>query len=57
MKPQTRAAIFKRFKNNNPKPATELIYHSPFELLIEVIVIACSCPFFPSIFNCRINFN
>jgi endonuclease-3 len=33
-------AIFTRFKQNNPKPTTELVYHSPFELLIAVILSA-----------------
>lgn len=33
-------AIFARFKKNNPKPSTELIYHSAFELLIAVILSA-----------------
>lgn len=32
--------IFSRFKKANPKPATELIWHSPFELLISVILSA-----------------
>jgi endonuclease-3 len=32
--------IFKRFQQQNPKPTTELIYHSPFELLIAVILSA-----------------
>ncbi len=32
--------IFKRFQKENPKPTTELIYHSPFELLIAVILSA-----------------
>lgn len=32
--------IFERFKKANPKPTTELIYHSPFELLIAVILSA-----------------
>lgn len=42
MKPQTRTAIFKRFKANNPEPKTELKYHSAFELLIAVILSAQS---------------
>lgn len=32
--------IFKRFAALNPNPTTELIYHSPFELLIAVILSA-----------------
>jgi len=32
--------IFKRFKEQNPSPTTELIYHSHFELLIAVILSA-----------------
>jgi endonuclease-3 len=32
--------IFKRFKKANPHPTTELIYRSPFELLIAVILSA-----------------
>lgn len=33
-------AIFQRFKKATPCPTTELIYHSPFELLIAVILSA-----------------
>lgn len=32
--------IFQLFKAHNPKPTTELQYHSPFELLIAVILSA-----------------
>lgn len=32
--------IFLRFSKANPSPTTELIYHSPFELLIAVILSA-----------------
>ena len=32
--------IFTRFRKANPKPTTELIYHTPFELLIAVILSA-----------------
>lgn len=32
--------IFLRFRKANPSPTTELIYHSPFELLIAVILSA-----------------
>lgn len=33
-------SIFERFFADNPIPATELVYHSPFELLIAVILSA-----------------
>lgn len=33
-------SIFTRFRAQNPNPTTELIYHSPFELLIAVILSA-----------------
>ncbi|MDR3490439.1 MAG: endonuclease III [Gammaproteobacteria bacterium] len=33
-------AIFNRFQKANPNPTTELVYHSPFELLIAVILSA-----------------
>ncbi len=33
-------AIFECFKHANPKPTTELVYSSPFELLIAVILSA-----------------
>jgi len=32
--------IFTRFRKANPHPTTELIYHTPFELLIAVILSA-----------------
>lgn len=32
--------IFERFRQANPHPTTELVYHSPFELLIAVILSA-----------------
>jgi endonuclease-3 len=32
--------IFLRFQQANPHPTTELVYHSPFELLIAVILSA-----------------
>jgi endonuclease-3 len=35
-----RAAIFRRFAEQEPHPATELQYRSPFELLIAVILSA-----------------
>lgn len=37
---EKRKALFSRFKENNPKPTTELVYHSEFELLISVILSA-----------------
>jgi endonuclease III len=38
--PQKRRAIFERFRAANPYPRTELVYHSPFELLVAVILSA-----------------
>ena len=32
--------VFSRLQQQNPKPTTELVYHSPFELLIAVILSA-----------------
>lgn len=40
MDKKTRRTIFERFRKNNPHPTTELIYHTPFELLIAVILSA-----------------
>lgn len=40
MNKQKRAEIFRRFRAQNPKPTTELIFHSPFELLIAVMLSA-----------------
>jgi endonuclease III len=40
MNAKKRLAIFKRFAAQTPLPQTELIYHSPFELLIAVILSA-----------------
>jgi endonuclease-3 len=40
MKADKIAAIFARLKAANPKPTTELEYHTPFELLIAVILSA-----------------
>ncbi len=34
------AEIFRRLKRHNPQPTTELVYHTPFELLIAVILSA-----------------
>ncbi|STY27970.1 endonuclease III [Legionella wadsworthii] len=35
-----RREIFTRFQKQNPHPTTELVYHSPFELLIAVVLSA-----------------
>jgi len=35
-----RAAIFTRLKKANPKPATELKYRTPYELLVSVVLSA-----------------
>ena len=40
MNQKKRRAIFQRFHAYNPHPTTELIYSSPFELLIAVILSA-----------------
>lgn len=40
MDKQKAIEIFKRFRKANPRPTTELIYHSDFELLIAVILSA-----------------
>lgn len=40
MNKKNRIEIFKRFKEINPHPTTELEYSSPFELLISVILSA-----------------
>jgi len=40
MNAQTRAEIFHRLREANPKPTTELAYTSPFQLLIAVILSA-----------------
>lgn len=40
MNKQQRDVIFVRFQAHNPHPTTELNYHSPFELLIAVILSA-----------------
>lgn len=36
----TRAAIFRRLKAANPTPTTELLYQTPFELLVAVMLSA-----------------
>ena len=40
MTPRQRSALFRRLQQANPQPTTELIYHTPFELLISVILSA-----------------
>jgi len=40
MKPANRRELFARLAELNPNPTTELIHHSPFELLISVILSA-----------------
>ncbi|MDP2878147.1 MAG: endonuclease III [Sulfuricella sp.] len=35
-----RCEIFTRFRAANPKPTTELVYHTPFELLVAVVLSA-----------------
>jgi endonuclease-3 len=40
MNPAKRRAIFERLRAANPTPRTELIYSSPFELLVAVILSA-----------------
>ncbi len=40
MNKQIRSEIFARFQAANPHPTTELVYHSPFELLIAVLLSA-----------------
>ncbi len=40
MNKSSRIEIFEIFRKQNPKPTTELVYSSPFELLIAVILSA-----------------
>lgn len=40
MTPQKIRAIFRRFQARDPHPTTELVWHTPFELLISVILSA-----------------
>lgn len=40
MNKHTRQLIFARFQTANPHPTTELVFHSPFELLIAVLLSA-----------------
>jgi len=40
MNPKIRTEIFQRLRALNPQPTTELVYQSPFELLVAVILSA-----------------
>ncbi|WP_225748238.1 endonuclease III [Eikenella sp. Marseille-P7795] len=40
MNAQKRREIFQRLRDANPHPTTELVFHSPFELLIAVLLSA-----------------
>ncbi len=40
MTPATRSALFRTLARANPHPATELVYDSPFELLVAVMLSA-----------------
>lgn len=40
MNKEIRTEIFTRFRNENPKPETELNYSNPFELLVAVVLSA-----------------
>src|SRR3954465_12974065 len=40
MNPGKRRRIFERFRAANPNPTTELVYRSPFELLVAVVLSA-----------------
>ena len=40
MNPSKRTEIFRRLRAANPHPATELVYSSPFELLVSVVLSA-----------------
>ena len=40
MNPQKRRAIFERFRAANPDPKTELVYRSPYQLLVSVVLSA-----------------
>jgi endonuclease III len=42
MNKEKRRELFLRFRDHNPHPKTELVYHSSFELLIAVILSAQS---------------
>jgi endonuclease-3 len=40
LNPAKRREIFERFRAANPKPTTELLYETPFELLVAVVLSA-----------------
>jgi endonuclease-3 len=40
MNPDKRRKIFERLRQANPNPTTELVYRSPFELLVAVVLSA-----------------
>ena len=40
MNPQKRREIFSRLRHQNPAPRTELVYSSPYELLVAVVLSA-----------------
>lgn len=40
MHPADRAELFRRLQSANPHPTTELVYTSPFELLVSVVLSA-----------------
>ncbi|MBM4221380.1 MAG: endonuclease III, partial [Gammaproteobacteria bacterium] len=40
MNPEARMAIFRRLQKANPRPKTELVYRSTFQLLVTVILSA-----------------
>jgi endonuclease-3 len=40
MNPEKRREIFRRFQAANPSPTTELVYRTPFELLVAVVLSA-----------------
>src|SRR5262245_11415492 len=40
MNPAKRAEIFRRFQAANAHPTTELVYHTPYELLVAVVLSA-----------------
>ena len=40
MNPQKRRAMFERLRAADPHPQTELLHHSPFELLVAVVLSA-----------------
>ena len=40
MNPQKRAEIYRRLQAANPNPTTELVYHTPYQLLVAVVLSA-----------------